>query len=78
MLMIIISFKMSKNEENIYNLSKKSDFEQPKNIETVPYLNNDGDNLQDILNIVENNTNDLQMQLITDNNENVINVDFEN
>lgn len=78
--MITMLFKMSKDKEkeekNIYCLNKKDCFEQADNFETVPYLNNNGDGLQDILNIVENNTTDLQMQLISNNNDNVIEVGF--
>lgn len=81
MVMITILFKMSKNKEkeyekNVCNLSQKDHFIQANNAEVVPYLNNNGDGLQDILNVAENNTNDLQMQLISDNNDNVVEVSF--
>lgn len=75
-LMITILFKMSKDKENIHDLSSKNCFEQADNIEVVPYLNNNGDSLQDILDIVEDNTNDLQKQLISNNNENVFEIEF--
>ena len=75
-LMITILFKMSKDKENIHDLSSKNCFEQVDNIEVVPYLNNNGDSLQDILDIVEDNTNDLQKQLISNNNENVFEIEF--
>lgn len=68
--------KEKKYEKNVYNLSQKDRFRQANNVEVVPYLNNNGDGLQDILNVVENNTNDLQMQLISDNNDNVVEVSF--
>ena len=77
--MIATLFKMSKDkekeEENIFNLNQK-DYLQMFDVEAVPYLNNNGDGIQDILDIVKDNTNDLQMQLISDNDDNVVEVDF--
>ena len=78
--MITILFKMSKDKEkkegNIFNLNQRDYFEQSDNVEAVPYLNNNGDGLQDILNVVESNTADLQMQLNSSNDENVVEVSF--
>lgn len=75
--MIILSFEMSKKEENIYNLKDKNYFKQVDNIEVVPYLNNNSDGLQDILNVAEDNTNEIHVQLVSDNDNNIVKIDFE-
>lgn len=61
-------------------MSKKDkeeiDFELADNLEEVPYNNNDGDLIQDSLKEIEKQTKNLQNEFISQNNNNVVNIDF--
>ena len=46
------------------------------NFEEVPYLNNDGDIIQDIVKEIEKQTEDLQNEFISQDNSNVVSIDF--
>lgn len=46
------------------------------NFEEVPYLNNDGDFIQDIVKEIEKQTEDLQNEFISQDNSNVVSIDF--
>lgn len=69
---------MSKEEGNILNLQNKEKFKIDENLETVPYLNNNSDLVQDILNEVESNTTNLQTNFFSNDNENIIDINFNN
>ena len=51
-------------------------FKTFSNFEEVPYLNNDGDIIQDIVKEIEKQTEDLQNEFISQDNSNVVNIDF--
>lgn len=67
---------MSKKEENVLNLQNQEKFKIDENLETVPYLNNNSDLVQDMLNEVESNTTNLQTSFFSKDNENVIDILF--
>lgn len=67
---------MSKEEENILDLKNKEKFKIDENLETVPYLNNNSDSVQDILNELESNTTNLQTSFFSKDNENIIDINF--
>ncbi|MDR1425754.1 MAG: hypothetical protein LBI70_02030 [Rickettsiales bacterium] len=73
---------MSKKEGSVdepTNVINSPFFGALENLETVPYLNNDGDAVQDILSEFEKNTRGLRMGLITKDSadaSNVLDVDF--
>lgn len=67
---------MSKEEENILDLKNKEKFKIDENLETVPYLNNNSDSVQDILNKLESNTTNLQTSFFSKDNENIIDINF--
>lgn len=52
------------------------DFKTFDNFEEVPYLNNDGDIIQDIVKEIEKQTEDLQNEFISQDNSNVVSIDF--
>lgn len=52
------------------------DFKTFSNFEEVPYLNNDGDIIQDIVKEIEKQTEDLQNEFISQDNSNVVSIDF--
>ena len=51
-------------------------FKTFSNFEEVPYLNNDGDIIQDIVKEIEKQTEDLQNEFISQDNSNVVSIDF--
>ncbi|MDR2077817.1 MAG: hypothetical protein LBP39_02520 [Rickettsiales bacterium] len=64
-------------KDNIINLSKFISIDEDDNIEAVPHLNNNGDEMQDILSEVENNTRNLRKDFIPGiNGKNVIKINF--
>lgn len=77
-----MTIHMSKKEENTdksKNVISSPFFGLPENTEAVPYLNNDSDLVQDILNEVERNTKGLQAGLMAKSSlgaGNVIDIDF--
>jgi hypothetical protein len=58
---------MSKKEGNPDNVIFPATFVAPENFEVVPYLNNEGDGMQDGLNEVEKNTRELKRELLARN-----------
>ena len=46
------------------------------NFEEVPYLNNDGDFIQDIVKEIEKQTEELQNEFISQDNSNIVSIDF--
>jgi hypothetical protein len=61
------------------NIIKLSDTMLPRNldrIEVVPYLNNDGDEMQDILLEIEFNTECLKNSFMSNNENNLIKINF--
>lgn len=67
---------MSKKEnENILSLGKKV-FESNYDVEEVPYLNNNGDTIQDMLKEVQQNTEELTQKIDREDNNNVLQIDF--
>jgi hypothetical protein len=79
---INMTIHMSKKEGNIENPTNvvgSPFFGLMEDTETVPYLNNDSDMVQDILTEVEKNTKGLQMGLMAKNSVsvgNIIDIDF--
>ncbi|MBO4956368.1 MAG: hypothetical protein J6C50_00835 [Rickettsiales bacterium] len=51
-------------------------FKTFSNFEEVPYLNSDGDIIQDIVKEIEKQTEDLQNEFISQDNSNVVSIDF--
>ncbi|MDR2778307.1 MAG: hypothetical protein LBB13_02275 [Rickettsiales bacterium] len=66
-----------REEKNIINLSGLMLSDENYDIEAVPYLNNNGDEMQDILSEVENNTKNLRKDFVPKGSRsNVIKINF--
>lgn len=72
----IYKFQDDECEENLIDLGSQNSFDVGRNLETVPYLNNEGDLVQDMLVELETSTLDLQADLFSENDANVLEVDF--
>ena len=64
-------------ENNDIIKMERSSFIIENNFEEVPYLNNNSDDIQDIIKEIEKNTEDIQNDFITEDNENIINISFD-
>ncbi len=64
-------------ENNDIIKMESSSFIIENNFEEVPYLNNNSDDIQDIIKEIEKNTEDIQNDFITEDNENIINISFD-
>ena len=66
---------MSKEESNIIQINKKN-FDMSFNSEEVPYLDNEGDLIQDILKEVEKNTEEIEIKINKENSDNICKINF--
>jgi hypothetical protein len=68
---------MKEDKDNITGL-KLNNFNNFQNLEEVPYLNNDGDIVQDMLKKIEKNTETIQDMFISNSENKVIDINFKN
>ena len=64
------------NNSNVISLGNKFTEEDDYDIEEVPYLNNESDDVQDIIKEVQNHTKDLEKDIIKQSNNSTVKIDF--